>query len=155
MQGQHWQHLDVAPAGCANVFWIALCGFCGQVRSYAPCGVTSHRNFHHPIAISGIIQMDAHKEHFGEKHNGWFTVPSLMVKKAFLSLLLTTWQCPLHSFTKFLDFTTQNGVPKAISAWRQSNTPYDPATDYHPARGTCSSTAPASRRRVRSTRHRI
>ncbi|KQB97038.1 hypothetical protein AL073_08120 [Loktanella sp. 1ANDIMAR09] len=38
------------------------------------------------------------------------------------------------SFTKFLDFTAQNGVPKAttaISAWTQSNTPYDPATDYH------------------------
>lgn len=38
------------------------------------------------------------------------------------------------SFTKFLDFTAQSGVPKAttaISAWTQSNTPYDPATDYH------------------------
>ncbi|MEP2889954.1 hypothetical protein [Tateyamaria sp.] len=38
------------------------------------------------------------------------------------------------SFTKFLDFVAQNGEPKAttaLSAWRQSNTPYDPATDYH------------------------
>ncbi|MEM7751961.1 MAG: hypothetical protein AAF230_01020 [Pseudomonadota bacterium] len=38
------------------------------------------------------------------------------------------------SFTKFLDFIAQTGEPKAetaISAWRQSNTPYDPKRDYH------------------------
>lgn len=38
------------------------------------------------------------------------------------------------SFTKFLDFVAQTGEPKATSAeqaWRQSNTPYDPAKDYH------------------------
>lgn len=38
------------------------------------------------------------------------------------------------SFTKFLDFVAQTGEPKAttaLQAWRQSNTPYDPARDYH------------------------
>jgi hypothetical protein len=38
------------------------------------------------------------------------------------------------SFTKFLDFSASNGEPKAeaaLSAWRQSNTPYDPVRDYH------------------------
>jgi len=38
------------------------------------------------------------------------------------------------SFTKFLDFVAQTGEPKAttaLQAWRQSNTPYDPAKDYH------------------------